>query len=352
MNSNIEYTKDTDWLRFPLCVLVVLIHSDFGLATDSLSLNIPEVVRYLIKDTVASFAVPTFFAISGYLFFYKIKDFGISCYKYKLRRRIRSLLVPYVIWNIFYFVLFALKAKYMSGGMYSADTTDYDIGYLITGLWSTYAYSGDNVPIYFAFWFVRDLMVIVLLSPVVYWGIKKLGIWFLGILLIYAIICMTTSIIPNTIMPLAPLFFSIGSYLSITGREKFSLPASYLFALYCILISVLFAIEYNTLNNKLFHYFIVLIGFPSLIFIGGYLNARIKIPKFFSESSFFVYALHVFFLSITNKLLFTIFHPQNQLSSILIFLSSITFAVILCCLAYNILKRFLPVLAKVLSGGR
>lgn len=81
MNNNIEYTKDTDWLRFPLCVLVVLIHSDFGLATDSLSLNIPEVVRYLIKDTVASFAVPTFFAISGYLFFYKIKDFGISCYK-------------------------------------------------------------------------------------------------------------------------------------------------------------------------------------------------------------------------------------------------------------------------------
>ena len=45
-------------------------------------------------------AVPVFFIISGYFFFYQTKVFGKETYFKKLKKRIRTLLIPYFLWNL------------------------------------------------------------------------------------------------------------------------------------------------------------------------------------------------------------------------------------------------------------
>lgn len=98
-------------LRFPLVCLVVIIHSFSFIKgwqieqLDMTSLNGTDVYSLFcisLSMTLAHIAVPTFFVISGYLFF---QGFGIwdwRLYRSKINKRIYTLLIPYLVWNSLY----------------------------------------------------------------------------------------------------------------------------------------------------------------------------------------------------------------------------------------------------------
>ena len=44
--------------------------------------------------------------VSGYLFFLKNDSFTLDDYKGKISKRIKSLLVPYLIWNVIIFFVY------------------------------------------------------------------------------------------------------------------------------------------------------------------------------------------------------------------------------------------------------
>ena len=103
------------FLRFPLIVAVVFIHSNSGnvvfnglLATTNINFFVYEEVRYYISEIVARIAVPTFYFISGFLFWEKTDCFNIGVYMKKLKKRCRSLLIPYLFWNLVAILLFYL----------------------------------------------------------------------------------------------------------------------------------------------------------------------------------------------------------------------------------------------------
>ena len=83
------------FLRFPLIVAVVFIHSNSGnvvfnglLATTNINFFVYEEVRYYISEIVARIAVPTFYFISGFLFWEKTDCFNIGVYMKKLKKRV------------------------------------------------------------------------------------------------------------------------------------------------------------------------------------------------------------------------------------------------------------------------
>ena len=96
-----------DWLRLPLAVAVVFIHS-FGTPghVDMVRLHecplswqsIYDFIRITGSNVVTHCAVPAFFMFSGFLFFYKVKEWNLFVYKKKLRKRFWSLFVPYILW--------------------------------------------------------------------------------------------------------------------------------------------------------------------------------------------------------------------------------------------------------------
>ena len=104
-------------LRFPMIVLVTFAHS-YGRVEDSFALlasdwNTYEFLKLLVSQTLVKVAMPVFFIMSGYLFFANVDKWDIAIYKKKIMRRVNTLLIPYLIWNL----LMAVKLKTFSMSM-------------------------------------------------------------------------------------------------------------------------------------------------------------------------------------------------------------------------------------------
>lgn len=113
-------SKSIAWLRFPLIILVVMIHaklvgdhiggSNSGMIIDNIVLS---KIEFAISDVIASIAVPLFFAISGYLFLHGDNSFSRQIYINKLKKRAATILVPYIIWNMITLLMFILAERFM-----------------------------------------------------------------------------------------------------------------------------------------------------------------------------------------------------------------------------------------------
>ncbi len=101
-----------DYLRLPLMVGVVLIHCNLhnvvinGTQLVSSEHFLYNIIHHLLSEEIASVAVPLFFFFSGYLFFSSGLQFSRIEYINKLRRRGKTLLIPYLFWNIIVVILF------------------------------------------------------------------------------------------------------------------------------------------------------------------------------------------------------------------------------------------------------
>ncbi len=99
-------SRTIELLRFPLTVFVVFIHS---VGTPPLTLpdyanfgamDFFNIVRITCSNVLTHTAVPCFFMISGFLYFLNLKQWNLKTYQQKTVRRIHTLLIPYVAWNL------------------------------------------------------------------------------------------------------------------------------------------------------------------------------------------------------------------------------------------------------------
>lgn len=99
-SSNVDTSKfggeseTISYLRFPLIVLVVMIHSKFdGVVVNGVGLmhdgGFPcySTISTLVSNIIASIAVPLFYFISGFLFFFKTAFFSFDVYCSKIKKR-------------------------------------------------------------------------------------------------------------------------------------------------------------------------------------------------------------------------------------------------------------------------
>ena len=111
-------------------------------------------------------AVPLFYFISGILFYRGVNTIG-DCLP-RMRKRVKSLLVPYVIWNII-FVSWYVVLEYIPGvSIFVNSDVVSNIDFYKPQ--DTLAYLFLK-PAGFQLWFLRDLILYVTLSPVIYVGI-------------------------------------------------------------------------------------------------------------------------------------------------------------------------------------
>ena len=93
-------------LRFPPIIGVIYIHaygtvihySGGSLGTADLN-SLTNVIRILLSEGIARTAVPLFFLMSGYLFFATF-HWSQQTYLNKILSRLRSLLIPFLFWNL------------------------------------------------------------------------------------------------------------------------------------------------------------------------------------------------------------------------------------------------------------
>ena len=191
-------------LRFPMIVIVTFAHS-YGKVEEGFSLlasdwNTYEFLKLLVSQTLVKVAVPVFFIMSGYLFFANVDKWDVVTYKKKILRRIKTLLLPYLIWNL----LMAVKLKTFSMNMFWAfwNPAGKQIDWFGNEQLMT---APANMPL----WFLRDLMVVSLLTPIIYILVRRLGYWLMAVLTVLYLsgVC---AFIPG-ISAYAVFFFTLGA---------------------------------------------------------------------------------------------------------------------------------------------
>jgi hypothetical protein len=352
-------------LRFPLIVLVVFIHS-YGEASDNLAFNS---LRCLMSHAIAHSAVPVFYVISGYYFFYHTR-FDYACYLSKIKKRIRTLLVPYILWNTI--SIFCMSLAYIClhrswGGLIEKlqgfggwrmywDSHVWGVcedwlGHVIDPM-----YSG---PYLFPLWFLRDLMVVSLLSPVIYFLIRKCGRGYL-IVLFMLYISKVWLYLPG-FSALAVLCFSLGAFFAIHGMniiEKFY-PYRYLTGIvYGVLLIAFVYTDVMDIHrySAFIEPFMVIAGVVAFVNIATYLCGRqyVKVSSSLSGSVFFIYVLHVIYvLKIVRGVMGRLIpDTAGWLLCSIRYLLVPLICVAICYVIYRLVMRYLPSCGKWLTGGR
>lgn len=197
-------------LSFVAIILVLYIHSGFHEyphEIEGMTFNI--LLQEFISGKIGRCAVPLFFAISGYLFFLHTEA-GIEAIWQKMRKRVKTLLVPYLIACLFLPLFYVIMEMVSGTGRFInsenfSDNLQLPLGKL---LYYLYFDSGTGSPCAFHLWFLRDLIIIVAISPLLYKvRYSKINKYFVCAVLYAAVV------IRSPLFPTYGIFwFMFGSY--------------------------------------------------------------------------------------------------------------------------------------------
>lgn len=157
-------------LSFASIVLVLYIHSGFHeYPNEILGMPFNNGLQQAVSYVLGRLAVPLFFMISGFLFFRNVEE--TANVWPKMLKRVRTLLVPFVIAALFV-PLFHIAldcvpfaARFMNGNGFVEGLKGMDLGSIVSSLfWKT---EGGTMPWAYQLWFLRDILLIVALAPVV-----------------------------------------------------------------------------------------------------------------------------------------------------------------------------------------
>ncbi|WP_277638236.1 acyltransferase family protein [Bacteroides graminisolvens] len=345
-------SKTIAWLRFPMIIGVLLIHSYNPIHPKG---EVFVFVRNLSSEVVARFCVPLFFLIAGYLFFYKLKQFNGATYREKLRKRASSLLVPYLFWNLWAIATYVVLQEVFELRTLAYGPVDrvetWQIADYLRCFWDIRA---PHYPLVYPLWFVRDLMVTVLLTPLVYAGIKRLPHLFIAALFVAWIGGFSFRV--TGLNTGAIFFFSIGALLSIQGRnmvtecrkiQRFSWVAYPAIALADTLCK-------GTVATTYLHPAGLLLGIVFTFNITSWFIEKEKIrPRhFLASGSFFVYAAHEQMLSQIRKTLVTFVPDTSETASFILYLLPLLLTVGITLALYYLQQRFVPALSRFTVGKR
>lgn len=331
-------------LRFPLIILVVMIHARSELTSfvDFSSYgSFANSITIYISHIIAGSAVPCFFAISGYMYFYNVKIFDKDIFLKKCKRRVYSLLIPYISWNLIvmfvYLVGHYLTPSMMNGG--TVDFKNFGIYEFLNFFWK----GNSGKPLCYQMWFIRDLICVCFFTPLIYWLVKRLKFVFPFIL----ICCWLVDLFKDFNLD-AITFFSLGAFLSITSVNlKFSKKVCLLFIGCYVILSLLMLTQSRfTLYALRFHLICGVVAFYMI----AYQCVKYEFPNFLTKSTFFVFALHGLVLMIIVRVMKKVLIINSDLTLVTSYFINPIMTVLICLGIFYVFDKISWF--KFLSGGR
>ena len=335
-------------LRFPLILGVVLLHIRIPL--DAERGNLFSEFRFFLCSCVGDLAVPLFFLISGFLFFYKTR-FTWEKYLEKLRRRFHSLMIPYFFWISAFMIMTLVIQLYLPSLNNRKLLSEYTLLDFLNSFWN-YSGIGYGCPMLSYLWFLRDLILMVIFSPVVYSLIRLSRGFMIAVLFLCYFFNVHIGIMG---FPKSWLFFSLGAFFAIY-HVNFVDISERLFK-YLISVGCLFMMVMVVLHAKHMDYpFVPALYISIMIFVvvaifAKYVKRGGTMPSILTESSFFIYVFHGFYMNPLNVLYSSVV-PINTATGILgYFILPIVACSIAICV-FVLLKKAAPKFCSVVTGGR
>jgi surface polysaccharide O-acyltransferase-like enzyme len=334
-------------LRLPLIAGVVFIHASTlpPPGSGAYTIDAKTLAQLLLSDGVARLAVPIFFLMAGF-FLYGHGAWSSATYLEKLKARAWTLLLPMVLWNALSLGLFAAAqahpatARYFSGSTVIANFGPMDYGNALLGV--------SALPIAHQFWFIRDLIVMVIVSPLLLLAVKAAPKVTLALMASLWLLTAKPYPIPA---PEAALFFSVGLFCRARGLSLFSLDGHARFLLWPYLLLLLatpayLGQPYGLALRKLE----IALGVPVALWLTGLGSPSGKARAFllrFAAASFFIFAAHEPLLTIVKKLL-----PSVISAPLAVYLLAPVIVIVTLLLSHAALHKLSPRLMRLLAGSR
>lgn len=326
------FRNKVNHISFICAVLVVLLHS-FSFNGGKADI-FAYTIEFFLSRNIAQASVPTFFALSAFLFY---RNFSYSRLLGKLKSRFRSLVIPYILWNIISMVIFFFISK-----LPFINTEPFSLGWdtLVEGI----VFYGYNL----VFWFVFQLILLTYLFPLLYPILKNKVLAITLFLLLVCVYSMDTIQIWRIEIK-AVIFYFFGAYFAVHHekmvicRNKVSIIGVTAFLLSQILI-------YSSAAEEPFVYILTRICMIIAVFEFAGLLSKFELPALLN-CSFPIYAMHNLILETFNKVFSFILEPSSNLILVDYFGSTIVTVLIIMVVNYGMAK-YTPRVHNVLFGGR
>lgn len=315
-------------------------------------------ISYFISKLIVRIAVPLYFVISGYLFFDNISIFNAGIYLTKLRKRIKSLALPYVFWNLEVLFILFLAQSFMPS-MLSGDNIlirNFSFSDWLMAFWE---------PICGQFWYIRDLLIVITATPILYYMAQKIPFIFLFGLAFFWILGFRHD--PVGFSSTSFFFFYLGALfpikkISLLDFVRLNKRWCYIFASFGITIMM---ISYNVKDiceiskgmnyafNVIFNVIILFMMVAALGISDTLLKTdRIHICDCLSKASFFIYAFHAYPLLLIIKLFVKYNEPLTDISALIVYILSPVVTILMSLLVFLIMKNNLPRFTALITGNR
>ncbi len=334
-----EESRRLDVLKVLMCIFVLVIHAfSDDYSPEGGAYGILYGITFAVSRLICDCAVPVFILISSVLLYAKPFSFWSN-----LKKKCRSLLVPYFVFNTLWIATIAVKNILVpgaeEGGLDFTKFTLFDWLDAYLGLRGETEYK----PLLSVLWYVRDLFLLNLLAL----PIKKVVDWLPVPVLIATMTLWISGISIPGIGTYSLCFFVLGYYLvkydiHVTYADrpwgKILIPVVYL-----LVLAVDILLERQLVVNHIF----VLI---SILFWARYSKFFIRFTKvtgLILPASFFIYLTHRFVYAGFQ------FFENGSVGVFLIqYLLKPPVALAVLLGVFYLLKRFLPRVLAVMLGGR
>lgn len=254
-----------DWLAVAAALGVVLIHVPVYFPAEGF-------YESFVVNGVCSTSVPMFFVISGYLL--ATRRGGHGWLGLAIKKRVFSLGVPYVFWSAVY-----VGIMYLIGdrGMTFANVLGLDM---------------LRLPYFYPFWFVRNLFLLVVISPLLFCVIERLPVVAMMILAFIDVLS-AMRILPGSSIWIGLFYFTMGMYIGLRPCAVSWLTKRMAYGL--LVLSIILFLLGSVLNQSMSGIFRSFAR-VMLVLSAWRLSPDSKPPSVLVGVVFPVYAMHVFVL--------------------------------------------------------
>lgn len=376
MSRNDLRSQSLDLLRFPLAVVVLTIHT-FSVdgftfrGTEYTFENMPVLmeVNHFIDGFLRGQSVPVYFFISGFVFFLGI-ELTKEKYLQKLKNRTKTLLVPYLLWNVLAVLLVLARFLPFLSGLFP-NIHEVALRFSFMNVLNTFWNGREGIftpvgevtnnsmyPQDIPLWFVRDLMIVVLCAPLIYWVLRRVRAHLVCLLGVAWFALGDCDLGHAYQLLTAFFFFSWGAYMSIGRKDmlvefgRFFRSSAWLYPL----LGVLYVVAVHLFPEAcgVIKRLNVFVGLFFAYNLSALLLSRgiCKVSPFLAASSFFIYVSHTLINGDVLKCFFYLFHPVSDIGMLSVYLLTVLFTTLFLLLLFYLLQRHLPTVLRVLTGRK
>lgn len=351
INREEIFSEKITLIQYICSIIIVILHSN-NLNGYNFINNGERGIKFVYNlerfiSIAGHLAVPTFFVISAYLFF---RNFQISKYFAVIKRKIKTLFIPYLIWNTIGFIFFAIltHSSFINKSINKEPLSLIPIDIVISII------NSENTPL----WYVKYLMIFFVISPIIYIILKNKIIGFVAILIMilnYYIHAYTY----YSFLTWIPIFM-IGAYLGInfpkyifnnSKNNAKSIRKKKIVDLFIFIIFViLWIISFKSNEDRRVLYTLRLISPFFMWNIFDYIKWTSPL-KWWVRISFFLYCTHFYVVSIFQKIMLIIF-GNGTLWTLVVYLVTPVVTIYFITVVANYIIKYTPKVWNIINGGR